>query len=243
MKKTFLLLAAIAVVLAPIEAKPKKKSKKKAVVEVPAVVFANDVDSMSYALGVNLGVNFGENLKNIPGGKSNADLLIKGFATALKKDSTLMTQDFANEYFGNYITKYQQIEADKAKLENAAFLEENVKKEGVQTTESGLQYLVVTPAEGVKPLASDKVKVHYEGFLIDGTKFDSSIDRGEAIVFPLNQVVPGWTEGLQLMSVGAKYKLFVPYNLGYGEQGAGGVIPPYSTLIFDIELLEINPEE
>ncbi|MDR1584790.1 MAG: FKBP-type peptidyl-prolyl cis-trans isomerase [Prevotellaceae bacterium] len=244
MKKVFLLVAAIAIVLAPVEAKSKKKSKKTPLVEeVPAPLFTNDVDSMSYALGMNLGANFGENLKNIPGGKSNADLLIKGFATVLKGDSALMTQEFANEYFGSYITKYQQLEAGKSKTENAAYLEENKTKEGVQVTESGLQYIVVTPAEGAKPLATDKVKVHYEGFLINGDKFDSSVDRGEPIVFPLNQVIPGWTEGVQLMSTGAKYKFFIPYNLAYGEQGRQGAIPPYATLIFDVELLEINPAE
>ena len=113
--------------------------------------------------------------------------------------------------------------------------------EGVNVTPSGLQYKVLVPAEGKKPQAQDTVKVHYTGTLLDGTKFDSSVDRGEPIKFPLNQVIKGWTEGVQLMAVGSKYQFFIPYNLGYGEQGAGGVIPPFATLIFEVELLDIKP--
>ena len=224
-------------------AKPKtsKKSKNEPVIEVQAPLFTNAVDSMSYALGINLGLNFGQGLQNIPGGESNIDLLIKGFSSALKGDSTLMTVDFANEYFGAYITKMQELETEKAKQENAAFLAENKTKEGVITTESGLQYQVIVAAEGLKPVATDNVKVHYEGFLLDGTKFDSSVERGEPVTFPLYQVISGWTEGVQLMAVGAKYRFFIPYNLGYGEQGNRD-IPPYATLIFDVELLEVNPE-
>jgi FKBP-type peptidyl-prolyl cis-trans isomerase len=114
-------------------------------------------------------------------------------------------------------------------------------QEGVNVTPSGLQYKVLVPAEGKKPQAQDTVKVHYTGTLLDGTKFDSSVDRGEPIEFPLNQVIKGWTEGVQLMAVGSKYQFFIPYNLGYGEQGAGGVIPPFATLIFEVELLDIKP--
>ena len=241
MRKVFLLVIAVGMCAISANAK-EKKSKKAPVIEVQAPVFTNAVDSMSYALGVNLGLNFAENLKGIPGGVSNADLLISGFSSALKGDPTLMTAEFANEYFGAYIAKAQQEEADKKQTENAEFLVENKTKEGVVTTESGLQYQVIVAAEGAKPIATDNVKVHYEGFLLDGTKFDSSVDRGEPIVFQLNQVIAGWTEGVQLMSEGAKYKFFIPYNLAYGEQGAGGVIPPYATLIFEVELFEINPE-
>jgi FKBP-type peptidyl-prolyl cis-trans isomerases 1 len=240
MKKLSLLLIIALVCAVSVDA----KSKKKPVVEAPpAPIFINAVDSMSYALGVNLGLNFGQSLGSIPGGASNIDLLIKGFSSALKGDSTLMTADFAEEYFGAYITKMQKVEAEKKQLENAAFLIENKTKEGVVTTESGLQYQVIVAAEGAKPIATDYVRVHYEGFLLDGTKFDSSVDRGEPIVFRLDQVIAGWTEGVQLMSEGAKYKFFIPYNLAYGEQGAGGVIPPYATLIFEVELFEIIPAE
>lgn len=238
MKKALFIFAAIALVCSSAEA----KSKKTVVPVAPAApIFANSVDSMSYALGLNVGTDFGKNITKIPGGKSNIDLLIKGFATAMKGDSALMTAAFANEYFRNYITKAQAKDAELKKGEGEKFLAANKTKAGVITTASGLQYEILKAAEGPKPKATDSVKVHYTGTLIDGTKFDSSLDRGEPITFPLNQVIPGWTEGVQLMSVGSKYKFYVPYNLGYGERGAGQQIPGFSTLIFEVELLAIKP--
>ena len=128
----------------------------------------------------------------------------------------------------------------KAKEEGQKFLAENAKRDGVKTTPSGLQYEVLEATLGQKPKATDTVKVHYEGTLIDGTVFDSSYKRGESISFPLNGVIKGWTEGLQLMSVGSKYKFFIPYQLAYGEHGAGASIPPYAALIFTVELLGIE---
>ena len=128
----------------------------------------------------------------------------------------------------------------KAKEEGEKFLAENAKREGVKVTESGLQYEVLEATIGQKPKATDSVRVHYEGTLIDGTVFDSSYKRGESIAFPLNGVIKGWTEGLQLMSVGSKYKFFIPYQLAYGERGAGASIPPYAALIFTVELLGIE---
>ena len=128
----------------------------------------------------------------------------------------------------------------KAKEEGEKFLAENAKREGVKTTASGLQYEVLEATIGQKPKATDSVKVHYEGTLIDGTIFDSSYKRGESISFPLSGVIKGWTEGLQLMSVGSKYKFFIPYQLAYGEHGAGASIPPYAALIFTVELLGIE---
>ena len=242
MKKTVLFLVAMSLMLVSAQAKEKKNKKSKNAPVIEKVqVFTNDVDSMSYALGLNVGNDFAKNLQGIPGGKSNIDLLIKGFTTAMKKDSALMTPEVATEYFKNYITKAQAIETDVKKSAGEKFLAENMSAEGVNVTLSGLQYKVIVPAEGKKPSAKDTVKVHYTGTLIDGTKFDSSVDRGEPIEFPLNQVIKGWTEGVQLMSVGSKYKFFVPYTLGYGEQGAGGVIPPFATLIFDVELLDFKP--
>ncbi len=241
MKKTILLLVAFSLVFASAGAKEKKQKKQKNAQVVVEKVFNNEVDSMSYALGMNVGADFAKNLKSIPGQKSNIDLLIKGFSTALKGDSTLMTTEAANEYFRSYITKEQQKETEGKKAASEKFLSENMTAEGIVVTPTGLQYKVLVATEGKKPIAQDTVKVHYEGTLLDGTKFDSSIDRGEPIEFSLNQVIKGWTEGVQLMSIGSKYKFFVPYNLGYGEQGAGGVIPPYSTLVFEIELLDIKP--
>ncbi len=126
------------------------------------------------------------------------------------------------------------------KAEGQKFLEENAKKEGVHVTPSGLQYKVIEEGVGTRPKATETVKVHYRGTLIDGTEFDSSYKRGEPISFGLNQVIAGWTEGLQLMKTGAKYELYIPYNLAYGERGAGGVIPPYAALIFEVELLEVR---
>ena len=125
------------------------------------------------------------------------------------------------------------------KAEGQKFLEENAKKEGVVTTASGLQYKVLEEGFGTQPKATETVKVHYQGTLIDGTEFDSSYKRGEPISFGLNQVIPGWTEGLQLMKTGGKHELYIPYQLAYGERGAGGVIPPFATLIFLVELLEV----
>jgi len=242
MKKTVLILTAAAMVFTSANAKDKKKKDAEVAPVATVKVFNNDVDSMSYALGLNVGNDFSKNLKGIPGGKSNIDLLIKGFATAMKGDSALMKPEAATEYFKNYITKSQGKEQGKKKLEGQQFLAENMTKEGVKTTASGLQYQILTPAEGPKPKATDSVTVHYQGFLLDGKKFDSSIDRGQPITFPLNQVIPGWTEGVQLMSVGSKYKFFVPYALGYGEQGAGnGAIPGFATLIFEVELIAIKP--
>lgn len=242
MKKILVLALAITALSAGVEAKEKKqkKSKKKAKIEVVEKVLVNEVDTMSYSLGMNVGADFGKNLKQIPGGNVNKEALIKGFTHALKGDSTLLTAEFANEFFRTYITKAQEIETTVKRAEGEKFLAENKTKEGVNVTESGLQYTVLTPAEGPKPTAESTVKVHYQGFLLDGTKFDSSVDRGEPIEFPLGQVIKGWTEGVQLMSVGSKYKFFVPQDLAYGEQGAGnGTIPAYSTLIFEVELIEI----
>ena len=128
----------------------------------------------------------------------------------------------------------------KAKEEGEKFLAENAKREGVKVTASGLQYEILEPSLGQKPKATDTVRVHYEGTLIDGTVFDSSYKRGESITFPLNGVIKGWTEGLQLMSIGSKYKFFIPYQLAYGERGAGASIPPYAALIFTVELLGIE---
>jgi FKBP-type peptidyl-prolyl cis-trans isomerase len=180
-------------------------------------------------------------LPTIPGGKSNADALIKGFASALKGDSTLFPIQFADEYFRNYITKIQEVESAGKRAEGEKYLAENKTKEGVAVTPSGLQYQILKATEGEKPAVTDIVKVHYIGTLPDGTVFDSSVERGEPVEFQLNGVIKGWTEGVQLMSVGSKYKFVIPYDLAYGEQGAGGgKIPPFATLIFEVELLDIK---
>ena len=164
------------------------------------------------------------------------ELIKQGFVNGLKGHNNQFTQQTAGEYVQNTLN-YVRYGDTKAKGEQ--FLEENKLKEGVKVTESGLQYEVIKQGTGRKPAATDKVKVHYEGTLIDGTVFDSSIQRGEPASFGLNQVIAGWTEGLQLMPVGSKYRFYIPQELGYGERAAGQ-IPPYSTLIFEVELLGIE---
>jgi len=248
MKKTILLLTALIVISGAEAKKPTKKlfGKKTAKVEEvvvvkPAIVMANKTDSMSYALGVNIATDLAQNLKTLPGGVYNPELFLTAFNTALRGDSALISNENAQEFLQAYFTEAQQKVSNEKKLEGEKFLASNAQNPAVQTTASGLQYIILQDAQGDKPKETDKVRVHYEGTLINGTKFDSSYDRGEPIDFTLNQVIKGWTEGVMLMSPGAKYKFYIPYNLAYGEQGAGNVIPPFSTLIFTVELIAINP--
>ena len=211
---------------------------------LPDFIMANAVDSMSYALGVNMGTDFAKNLESIPGGKSNIDLIMKGFSQSIKKDSTLLQPEAAQEYFRNYITAEQTRENEGKKAAGEKFLAENKTKQGIAVTPSGLQYEVLQSALGSRPQATDKVKVHYTGTTIDGNVFDSSVQRGEPIEFALNQVIPGWSEGVQLMNVGSKYKFYIPYNLAYGEQGIPQAnIPPFAPLVFEVELLDIVTPE
>ena len=194
------------------------------------------MDKVSYALGLSLGQNMASSgVKTI-----EYDDLVAGMKAIMNKEKPAISFEEAQEVLNKFFKELEAKVAGQAKEEGEAFLAENAKREGVIVTGSGLQYEVLTAAEGKKPKATDKVKVHYEGTLIDGTVFDSSYRRGEAISFGLNQVIAGWTEGVQLMSVGAKYKFFIPYNLAYGERGAGAQIPPYAALIFTVELLGIE---
>jgi len=199
------------------------------------------VDSVSYAIGVSTGTGYRENLKTLPGEKANVDDLIAGFIQAIKGDSTAlkMTPEACQAYIQKYFMEATAKEAKKAKEEGDKFLSDNKTKQGVITTASGLQYKVVKEGTGVKPTAEDKVKVNYTGTLLNGTKFDSSVDHGEPAVITVGQVIKGWTEVLQLMPVGSKYTVWIPSELGYGEQGAGRDIKPNSVLKFDIEILEI----
>lgn len=199
------------------------------------VILSNEIDSVSYSLGVNIG----ENIKT-----QFEDIKIDNFLTGLKEviDGTepKINNDQALMVIQNYFTKKQSAMSEEKIDEGRKFLEENSKKEGVITLASGLQYEVITNGSGDKPKLEDNVTTHYHGTLIDGTVFDSSVDRGEPASFPVGGVIKGWTEALQLMSVGSKWKLYVPYDLAYGERGAGPQIGPYSTLIFEVELLSIN---
>ena len=192
---------------------------------------------------VNMGEQIGKNIKaqeaqgliGEPSLATDFALIKQGFINGLLGD-TVMTGEQAGEYIQ---TTMNNIKYGTVKEDGEKFLAENALKEGVTTTESGLQYEVLKMGKGKKPAATDRVKVHYHGTLIDGTVFDSSVDRGEPIVFGLNQVIKGWTEGVQLMPVGSKFRFYIPQELGYGAQNAGS-IPPYSTLIFEVELLGIE---
>lgn len=200
------------------------------------------MDKVSYALGIGIGRQLSQ--------MGAADLNIDDFAQAIKdviagdlKLSEAEAQQIVQEFFAKQEEKQKAEAAEKgkaAKQDGEKFLAENGKKEGVITTASGLQYQVLREGNGQSPKATDTVECHYEGTLIDGTKFDSSYDRGQTATFPLNQVIAGWTEGLQLMKEGGKYRFFIPYELGYGERGAGASIPPFSTLVFDVELVSVK---
>jgi len=194
-----------------------------------------DEDRFSYALGMVIGERV---LKQY--GDVDYDLMLEGIKAQHKDAETLITLDEAGESLQAKLEKTLAKQTEENKAVGAAYLESHAKKEGVQVTESGLQYIVITEGDGIKPKATDEVTVHYRGTLIDGTEFDSSYSRDAPTSFTLNQVIPGWTEGVQLMSVGSKYLFVIPYELGYGERGAGGSIGPYETLIFEVELLEIK---
>ncbi len=200
------------------------------------------MDKVSYALGLGIGRQLSQ---------MGADSLnIDDFAQAIKdilagKEpavSDAEAQTLVKDFFEKQEAKQRAAAAEKfkdTKEKGEKYLAKNAKKEGVVTLPSGLQYQVIKEGNGRKPKATDKVKCHYEGMLIDGTLFDSSIQRGEPATFPLNGVIAGWTEGLQLMQEGAKYRFFIPYQLGYGEHGAGASIPPFAALVFDVELIEV----
>ena len=201
------------------------------------------MDKLSYALGIGIGSQLA--------GMGAKELNIDDFAQAIKdvisgsqlKVDNVEAQTLVQNFFQEQEAKQQAAAAEAgkaAKAEGEAFLAENGKKEGIVTLPSGLQYQVLKEGNGKKPSATDQVVCHYEGTLIDGIVFDSSYQRNQPATFGLNQVIPGWTEGVQLMQEGAKYRFFIPYKLAYGERGAGAQIPPFATLVFDVELIEVK---
>lgn len=200
------------------------------------------MDKVSYALGLGIG----HQLMDMGAQELNIDDFAQAIKDILAGKKPLIAADEAQTLVQNFFQEQEKKQraaaAEKykaAKAEGEKYLKENAKKEGVVTLPSGLQYKVLREGNGRKPKATDQVKCHYEGMLVDGTLFDSSLQRGEPATFPLNGVIAGWTEGLQLMQEGAKYRFFIPYHLGYGERGAGAQIPPFAALVFDVELIEV----
>lgn len=226
--------------------KPKvttKTTSAKPLAAIPGTLKLSSLnDSVSYGIGLLVAQNF-----KSQGMDLNPDLLSKAISDVLKGGTPLLSDMVAQQTANRYMMKVQEQKmAEQAKqfepnkLAGEKFLAENAKKEGVVTLPSGLQYQILKAGYGPKPTANDKVKTHYHGTLIDGTVFDSSVQRGEPITFPVTGVIQGWVEALQLMPVGSKWKLFVPENLAYGIRGSGPTIKPYSALVFEVELLSIE---
>lgn len=193
------------------------------------------MDKVSYALGMSIG----HQLQQMNATDLNIDDFAQAITDVFNGDAKLSDAE-AQAAVQDFFSRKAEEQAKAAKAEGENFLAENAKKEGVKTLPSGLQYKVLREGDGRKPSATDKVECHYEGTLINGEVFDSSYRHGETATFGLNQVIKGWTEGLQLMQEGAKYRFFIPYNLAYGEHGAGQSIPPYAALIFDVELIKVK---
>ncbi len=206
------------------------------------VEFKTDTDKASYAVGLKYGEGIKKDLSDL-----SLPLFIRGMQDAYNRKEPALSTEEANQVLAAYqqkkvaeLQRTQDKLATENKTKGEKFLAANKKKKGVMITASGLQYKVLKQGTGKIPTANDKVKVHYHGTLIDGTVFDSSVDRGEPVTFPVNGVIPGWTEALQLMKVGSKFQLVVPSKLAYSERGAGGAIGPNAVLVFEVELLGIE---
>ncbi|WP_448547217.1 FKBP-type peptidyl-prolyl cis-trans isomerase [Thalassotalea fusca] len=202
----------------------------------------NKFESIEQRVSYGVGRQLGDQLRNNPFKDFDVTAVQAGLADALANVASQVSDEALNEAFGIVSQKLQEAEMAAAKekaAEGEAFLAENAKRDEVTVTESGLQFEILTAGEGDKPTAQSTVRTHYHGTFINGDVFDSSYDRGQPAEFPVGGVIAGWTEALQLMSVGAKWRLYIPYNLAYGERGSQGAIPPYSALVFDVELLDI----
>ncbi len=226
MKKLFLLpfIATMALVSCKTNENPTQKVELK-----------SEMDSVSYAIGLNIA----NSLKQDKLDSVNLDAMKSALEDVLQAKDLKFSVEVSHQIITGYMQKASEKKAEPMIKEGADFLEANGKKEGVTTTASGLQYKVIAEGKGESPKATDKVKVNYKGMLIDGTVFDSNEGK-DPIEFVLNQVIPGWTEGVQLMKLGSKFELYIPYQMAYGERGAGEIIAPYSTLIFQIELLSFE---
>lgn len=246
MKRFFLVVVFVSVLLVAAVACQAGNAGDSADTDTKQVNLDSENAKVSYAIGFNMG----QNMRNIKDAVELA-VLIEGLKDGFAGDDKArlplaempkILRDFQKRSRDIMEQKRKEL-GEKNKTEGPAFLAENAKKDGVVTTKSGLQYLVLKEGTDAVPKATDSVKVHYRGTLINGTEFDSSYQRGEPAVFPLNRVIPAWTEGLQLMKVGAKYRFFSPANLAYGERGRGLQIGPHAVLIFDVELLSIEPPQ
>ena len=193
------------------------------------------MDKFSYGLGMGIG----QNLLSMGVDNMNIEDFVKALKDVLSGAKTEMSHSEAQQVVNEHFRKLAEAAYEQNKASGEAFLAANAKKEGVTVLPSGLQYEVIAEGNGKKPSATDRVQCHYEGTLIDGTVFDSSIKRGDPAVFGVNQVIKGWVEALQLMQEGAKWRLYIPYDMAYGEHGAGEMIPPYSALVFDVELIKV----
>ncbi|MFL6196349.1 MAG: FKBP-type peptidyl-prolyl cis-trans isomerase [Thermoanaerobaculia bacterium] len=257
MKKSLILpaalLAAAAAVAGAQSGKPAQQQKPAAQPAAPAAPAAGQAgkpesvpDRASYVIGYNLGRSLKQNEV-----QANTDLLIKGLRDGFGGGQALLTEEemqaamqALQQQVASQQEAKQKVLGEKNKAEGEAFLAKNKSRPGVKTTASGLQYEVLTEGKGASPKATDTVTVNYRGTLMDGTEFDSSYGRGEPATFVLNQVIPGWTEGVQLMKVGSKYKFYIPAALGYGDRGAGNIIGPNAPLVFEVELVSIGePKE
>ena len=237
--KSIILLTLITFTYTSTYAQKNQKSKKTNKTEKMEI--KTELDSVSYSLGINIAKSFEAEFSEI-----NLEQFIQGINDNHSKEELKISEAETQQIVQSYFMKKQAGQQEQSKAEMAPkikegeeFLAKNGKKEGITTTKSGLQYEIITQGTGSKPGLTDEVETHYHGTLLDGTVFDSSVERGQSISFPVNGVIKGWTEALQLMSVGSKWKLYIPYNLAYGERGTGP-IGPYSTLIFEVELISIK---
>lgn len=199
------------------------------------IKMSSTIDSVSYGLGVAIG----NNLKNSGFDSLKVEVMSQALKDVFEGKATMKQED-ADKVIQAYMMEKEKVKGEDNLKKGQAFLDENKKKDGVKVTASGMQYIVLKEGTGAKPTLNDKVTTHYHGTLMDGTVFDSSVERGQPASFPVSGVIPGWTEALQMMSVGSKWKLFLPSNLAYGERGAGGKIGPNSVLIFEVELISID---
>jgi FKBP-type peptidyl-prolyl cis-trans isomerase FklB len=225
MKRSIIVLSLVSVLVSGLRGQDK----------AAGFTLSNANDSLSYSFGLLIGSNMAvQGVETV-----NYDVFLKAFQDGFADRQDIMEYTQANEYIESFFTSLASKEADMNLAKSQAFLEENAKQEGVVVLPSGLQYKELTAGSGESPKASEQVRVHYHGTFIDGKVFDSSIDRGEPIVFGVNQVIAGWTEALQLMKPGSRWMLYIPPYLAYGQQGAGGVIGPNMALIFEVELIEV----